>query len=98
MSTPSFTVVISAYNEERFVADAISSVLAQTRKDFELVVVDDGSADRTAEVVEGFSSDPRLRLISHANRGLAASLNVGIGAGSAPFVALLDADDMWMPD
>jgi glycosyltransferase involved in cell wall biosynthesis len=98
MSAPEVTVVISAYNEETLVADAIRSVLAQTREDFELVVVDDGSSDGTAEVVRGFETDPRVRLISHSNRGLAASLNVGIAAGSAPFVALLDADDMWMPN
>ena len=97
MSNPTFSVVISAYNEQDYVGDAIRSVLAQTRGDFELIVIDDGSADRTAEVVRGFGSDPRLRLISHANRGLAPSLNVGIEAGSAPYVALLDADDMWMP-
>jgi glycosyltransferase involved in cell wall biosynthesis len=97
MSPASVTVVISAYNEEELVGDAIRSVLAQTRGDFELVVVDDGSTDATAVVVGGFEADPRVRLISHSNRGLAASLNAGIAAGSAPYVALLDADDMWMP-
>lgn len=99
MSDPEFSVVISAYNEEGLVGDAIRSVLAQTRDDFELIVIDDGSTDRTAEVVGRFeSADPRVRLISHPNRGLAASLNVGIEAGSAPLIALLDADDLWMPD
>lgn len=94
---PAFTAVIAAYNEEDMVADAIRSVLAQTRGDFELIVVDDGSRDRTAEVVRSFGSDGRLRLISQQNRGLAASLNTGIAAGSAPYIALLDADDLWMP-
>jgi glycosyltransferase involved in cell wall biosynthesis len=97
MSNPAFTVVLAAYNEEDYVGDAIGSVLAQTREDFELKVVDDGSADATAEVVKGFDSDPRLTLISQENRGLAASLNRGIVAGSAPYASLIDADDLWMP-
>jgi glycosyltransferase involved in cell wall biosynthesis len=97
VSSPAFTVVLAAYNEEDYVGDAIGSVLAQTREDFELMVVDDGSADATAEVVRGFESDPRLTLISQENRGLAASLNRGIRAGSGPYSALIDADDLWMP-
>jgi glycosyltransferase involved in cell wall biosynthesis len=97
VTTPAFTAVIAAYNEEAFVADAIRSVLAQTRDDFELVVIDDGSTDRTAAVVKGFESDRRLKLISQSNRGLGASLNAGIAAARAPYVSLLDADDLWMP-
>src|SRR2546430_3854957 len=97
MTEPAFTFVLAAYNEEDYVGDAIGSVLSQTREDFELMVVDDGSADATAEVVRGFESDPRLTLISQENRGLAASLNRGIRAGSAPYASLIDADDLWMP-
>jgi glycosyltransferase involved in cell wall biosynthesis len=97
VSGAAFTVVLAAYNEEDYVGDAIGSVLAQTRRDFELFVVDDGSADSTAEVARGFESDPRLTLISQENRGLAASLNRGIRAGSAPYASLIDADDLWMP-
>lgn len=97
MSSPAFTVALSAFNEEDWVSAAIRSVLAQTREDFELVVVDDGSTDATADVVRGFQSDPRVRLISQQNKGLAAGLNTAIAAGSAPYVALIDADDLWMP-
>jgi glycosyltransferase involved in cell wall biosynthesis len=97
MTGPAFTVVLAAYNEEDYVGDAIGSVLAQTREDFEFFVVDDGSADATAEVVRQFDSDPRLNLISQENRGLAASLNRGIRAGNAPYASLIDADDLWMP-
>lgn len=97
MSAPAFTVVLAAYNEEEYVGDAIRSVLGQTREDFELKVVDDGSADATSDVVRGFGSDPRVELIRHDNRGLAASLNRGIAAGSAPYASLIDADDLWMP-
>ena len=94
---PAFTVVTKAYNEEAFVGEAIRSALAQTRGDFELVVVDDGSTDSTADVVRGFESDPRVRLLSQENRGVAAAMNAGIATGSAPYIALLDADDLWMP-
>jgi GT2 family glycosyltransferase len=97
MSSPTFTVVLSAFNEEDWIADAIGSVLGQSLEDFELVVVDDGSTDGTAAVVEGFT-DPRVRLIRQENSGLAAALNVGIGAGRAPYAALIDADDLWMPN
>jgi glycosyltransferase involved in cell wall biosynthesis len=97
VSSPAFTVALSGFNEEDWIGTAIRSVLAQTREDFELVVVDDGSTDATAEVVRGFQSDPRVRLISQKNKGLAAGLNAAIAAGSAPYVALIDADDLWMP-
>lgn len=90
--------MLSAFNEERLIAEAIRSVLAQSRPDFELIVIDDGSADGTAEVVSGFLDDPRLRLIRQQNRGLAASLNTGAASGTAPLIALIDADDLWMPD
>jgi glycosyltransferase involved in cell wall biosynthesis len=96
MRPPAFTVVLSAFNEEDWIADAIGSVLGQTMEDFELIVVDDGSTDGTAAVVTGFA-DPRVRLIRQENSGLAAALNVGIGAGEAPYAALIDADDLWMP-
>ena len=97
MSAPAFTVLLSAFNEERLVGQAIESVLRQTRGDFELIVVDDGSADGTAAVVEGFLGDERVSLIRQRNRGLAASLNTAAAAGSAPRLALIDADDLWFP-
>jgi glycosyltransferase involved in cell wall biosynthesis len=97
MSSPAFTVALAAYNEEDWVSSAIRSVLAQTREDFELVVVDDGSSDATVEVVRGFQTDPRMRLISQENKGLAGALNTAVAAGTAPYVSLIDADDLWMP-
>ena len=97
MSTPAFTVALKAFNEEDWIGPAIESVLAQTREDFELVVVDDGSTDGTAEVVRGFQSDIRVRLISQQNKGVAGAVNTAIAAGSAPYVSLIDADDLWMP-
>jgi glycosyltransferase involved in cell wall biosynthesis len=98
VSGPKFSVVLKAFNEEDWIAGAIRSVLAQSIADFELIVVDDGSTDGTAAVVEGFQTDPRVRLISQENRGVAGAINAGVGAARAPYAALIDADDLWMPD
>jgi glycosyltransferase involved in cell wall biosynthesis len=91
-----FTVVMAAHNTADTVAAAVRSVLAQTRGDFELVVVDDGSSDRTPEVVRGFD-DPRVRLLELSHRGAAAARAAGIEAGDAPLISLIDSDDLWMP-
>jgi glycosyltransferase involved in cell wall biosynthesis len=97
-AAPTFTVVIPMHNAAGTVESAIRSVLHQTRGDFELVVVDDGSTDASAARVESFLDDPRIRLLSQPCRGPAAARNTGIRAGRAPLVALLDADDLWLPD
>jgi glycosyltransferase involved in cell wall biosynthesis len=96
MSEPAFSVVVAAYNAERTLRQTITSVLNQTRPDFELVVVDDGSSDRTAELTERFE-DPRVRLVRQANGGTAAARNTGISNSRAPLIALLDSDDLWLP-
>ena len=93
-----FTVVMPARDTGATIGAAIRSVLAQTRGDFELVVVDDGSRDGTADVIRGFLSDNRVRLVSlDAPGGAARARTAGIAAGSAPLVSMLDADDLWMP-
>lgn len=85
------SVVIPACNAERFIEHAIESVRAQTLPAAEVVVVDDGSSDRTAEAAR----DLGARVISQPNRGLSAARNAGIKAAAQPWVALLDADDVW---
>lgn len=90
------SVIIPAYNAERFVRSAIESVLNQTYQEFEVVVVNDGSTDGTAAVVQSFGS--RVRCISQANGGPSAARNTGILGSSGQILAFLDADDMWMPD
>lgn len=97
MSNPCFSVIMPVYNVERFVAAAIDSVLAQDCPDFELIIVDDGGQDRSMEIVRGYA-DPRIRIIAQANRGLAGARNTGIAAARGRFVALLDSDDIWMPE
>src|SRR5262245_39993346 len=95
--SPKVAVVIPVFNRPEGVARAIRSVLTQTFQDFELVVVDDGSTDRTTDAVAAIR-DHRIRLVRHErNCGGGATRNTGIRASTAPFVAFLDSDDEWMP-
>jgi cellulose synthase/poly-beta-1,6-N-acetylglucosamine synthase-like glycosyltransferase len=91
------SVVIPAFNYAHFLPQAIASVLGQTHSALELLVVDDGSTDNTPAVVASFA-DPRLRYIWQENAGLSASRNTGIREARHPFVAFLDADDIWKPE
>lgn len=82
------------YNAERFLAEAIESILNQTFTDFELLIIDDASTDRSPEIIRSFK-DPRIQLITHTkNQKLIATLNEGIEKARAPFVARMDADDI----
>lgn len=98
MRKPTVSVVIATYNYGRFLKEAIDSVLAQTYKDYEIIVVDDGSTDNTREVVE-----PYLRLPNFSyrhlgkNRGQPRAKNRGIRESRGEFIAFLDADDVWLP-
>ncbi|MCI7430013.1 MAG: glycosyltransferase [Bacteroidales bacterium] len=93
------SVVIPLYNKEKHIADTIRSVLIQSFQDFEVVVVDDGSTDNSAIVVEGLlSKDDRLHLIKQANEGVCSARNKGIEVARGEFVAFLDADDQWDVD
>lgn len=94
---PLVTVVVPVYRSERYVADTIRSVLDQTLQDFEIVVVDDGSPDRSVEVCRGLG-EPRLRFVHQPNRGLASARNAGIRAARGRYIAFLDSDDLWAPD
>jgi glycosyltransferase involved in cell wall biosynthesis len=99
-ASPTFSVVIPAYNAHEVIGSAIRSVLQQSRRDFELIVVDDGSTDETPKIVEAFveaEPDDRVRLIRQANTGTAGARNRGIEESRAPLVSFLDNDDLWMP-
>lgn len=93
---PRFTVVLNTYNRADVLPRAVASVLAQSEHDFELVVVDDGSTDGTAEVVAGFD-DARVRYIRRDNGGLAAARNTGIAEARGTYVTFLDDDDEATP-
>jgi glycosyltransferase involved in cell wall biosynthesis len=96
-SIPTISVIIPTYNRVRVLGRSIESVLAQTYRDYELIIVDDGSIDNTEELVRSYN-DPRIRFIRHENnRGYAAALNTGIKAARGGYIALLDSDDEWLP-
>ena len=95
---PAVSIIMPAYNVEAYVGDAIRSALAQTFTDFELIVVDDGSTDGTAQVVRALArADSRITLVQQANRGLAGARNSALRASRGEFFALLDSDDLWEP-
>lgn len=98
MSKPVVSVVVPAYNARRWIAATLETALAQTLKEIEVIVVDDGSTDDTAGMVESFTrSDPRVRLIRTQNAGVGAARNTAIKASAGEFIAPLDADDLWNP-
>lgn len=95
---PVVSVIMPAFNVEPYVGDAIRSALAQTYGDFELIVVDDGSKDGTAQVVKDLArQDARIHLVQQSNRGLAGARNSALRAARGEFFALLDSDDLWEP-
>ena len=89
------SVVMPAYNRADRIAAAIRSVLAQSHRHFELLVVDDGSTDGTAEIAAAFTSDPRVRIIKGAHGGVSAARNLGLEAASGEIIAYLDSDNSW---
>jgi glycosyltransferase involved in cell wall biosynthesis len=94
---PKVSVILPAYNVERYIAQSIASVLAQSWEDLELLVIDDGGHDRSADIART-TPDARVRVISQHNRGLAGARNTGIRAAQGEYLAFLDADDMWLPN
>jgi GT2 family glycosyltransferase len=92
------SVIIPAYNAESFIAETLNSVLTQSYRDLEVIVIDDGSTDRTAKIVEKIArGDTRVRLVFQQNAGVAAARNAGIKVVRGEWFAFLDADDIWHP-
>jgi glycosyltransferase involved in cell wall biosynthesis len=95
---PTVSACLSVYNSERHVGQAIQSILNQTFKDFELLIIDDGSTDGSRRILEDDASrDPRIKLTCRENRGYPASLNEMIDRASGQFIAIMDADDIARP-
>jgi glycosyltransferase involved in cell wall biosynthesis len=92
---PTVSVIIPAYNAEPFIAETVKSALHQTFTDLEVIVVDDGSKDRTAERLAEFGD--RIRVHRQANAGVAEARNAGVRMAAGTWIAFLDADDLWLP-
>jgi glycosyltransferase involved in cell wall biosynthesis len=90
-----YSAIMPAYNTEAYISDAILSIRAQTLPPSEIIVVDDGSTDRTAEIVAGLGAD--IRLIRQENRGSGPATNAAIAAVTTGLIAGLDSDDIWLP-
>lgn len=96
--TPTVSVIIPSYNHERFVKECIDSVLSQTFQDFEIVITDDNSTDRTVEIIRSFG-DPRIKLfVNTENRGACITSNNCIRHSKGRYIAMLSSDDAWYPE
>lgn len=99
MGQPVVSVVMPVYNAEAYVGEAIESILAQTFDNFELIILDDGSTDRSGQVLKQYQQrDARIKIISRENRGLVATLNEGIECSTGRYIARMDADDIALPE
>jgi len=92
---PKVTVIIPAYNAEKYIEQTINSVLAQTFQDFEIIVINDGSRDKTAEIVNSYGLS--VRCIQTTNGGVSRARNLGIDNALGEYIAFLDSDDLWAP-
>lgn len=89
------SVIIPAFNAEKYISDTINSVLGQTYSYYEIIIINDGSTDGTEKIVKQFSN--RIIYIKQRNKGISAARNAGIRKAKGEFIAFLDADDIWMP-
>jgi len=91
------SIIMPAYNAESTIQDAISSVISQDYKDWELIIIDDGSVDKTAKVVKDFAKlDPRIKFVQQENGGPASARRTGLSIADGRFLAFLDSDDYWL--
>jgi hypothetical protein len=99
MTVPTVSVVMSVFNGERFLSEAVDSVLNQSFRDFEFIIIDDGSTDGTADILARYQkADPRVVVHHHPNKGQVPSLNTGCGLARGRYIARIDADDVALPE
>jgi glycosyltransferase involved in cell wall biosynthesis len=96
MRLPLISCIVPVFNGERYLAEALDSIFAQTYRPLEIIIADEGSTDRTAEIVATFAD--QVRYLKQNNAGPAAARNLGIRVASGEFIAFLDADDLWHPE
>jgi glycosyltransferase involved in cell wall biosynthesis len=94
---PVASIIVPAFNVAKTLPDTIASLQEQSFADFEIIIVNDGSSDSTAQLAESYQKDPRVRVIHQRNRGLAGARNTGIAAAKGQFIGFCDADDLWEP-
>ena len=92
------SIIVPAFNVSATLAETLTSLVAQTHAPFEVIVVDDGSTDDTAQIAARFCRDKRVRVIGQANRGLAGARNSGIAAARGDVIGFCDSDDLWLPE
>jgi len=97
MSIPKISVVMPVYNAEKYLRESIDSILSQTFKDFEFIIINDGSTDSSLEIIK-YYNDSRIHIVDQDNTGLAKALNNGIALSTTEFIARMDADDIAMPE
>ena len=96
---PTLSVLMPVFNAERYLAEALESILAQTFRDFEFIVVDDGSTDRSLPILQRFAKeDFRIKIVSRPNTGIVGALNDGLAVASGEYIARMDADDIALPN
>lgn len=95
MTRPLVSIIIPVYNGEQYLAEAIDSVLAQTYRSIEIIVVDDGSTDKSTNIAKSFKE---VRYYHQTNQGVSVARNVGLASARGEFIAFLDADDIWTPN
>ncbi|MBC7784653.1 MAG: glycosyltransferase [Burkholderiales bacterium] len=96
---PPLSVIMSAYNADRYLREALDSILNQTFRLFEFIIIDDGSTDGTPQILHEYKArDKRIEVISRPNKGLTISLNEALARANAPLIARMDCDDVAMPD
>jgi len=99
LTLPTVSVVMPVYNAERYVAEAVESILAQTFTDFEFIIIDDGSTDASLSILQHYAKrDERIRLTSRPNTGVVRAMNEGMSQARAKYVARMDADDISLPE
>ncbi|KHJ38161.1 putative glycosyltransferase EpsH [Pedobacter glucosidilyticus] len=92
-----FSVVIPLFNKSQTILTTLSTVLNQTFKDFEIVIVNDGSTDNSIQIIREFTSDSRIKIVEHENQGVSVARNTGVNHANFNFIAFLDGDDEWLP-
>lgn len=98
MNTPGLSIIMPVFNRERYIGEAIKSILSQTYQDFELIIVDDGSTDKSLQLSRSFKDD-RIKVITNGtNRGIVISRNIGLKEAAGRLIAPFDSDDIAMPD